>query len=62
MVLNNGAIIDHNDKIGVVDLLTSHTYEQSKRHLHDHSLIVGEAKDLEEHMSNEQNIDIPEGI
>jgi hypothetical protein len=61
LILNNGAIIEHGDKVGVVDPLTKNTYEQSKRHLYDHTLIVGEYIYLDTFLSKDENIDVPEG-
>jgi hypothetical protein len=59
LVLNNGAIIGHDDLIGVVDPNTKHTYEQVQRPLYEHNLIVGELPNLVEHLSNSVNIDVP---
>jgi hypothetical protein len=61
LILNNGAIIEHDHRVGVVDPLTKHTYEQLKRPLSDHTLKVGEDISLDIFLSKPENIDVPEG-
>lgn len=61
LVLNNGAIIGHDDMIAVVNPHTKKTYECCRRPLHSYTLIVGESPDLVKHLSNRYNVEVPQG-